>query len=183
MSEPTRVMVDIETLGTDPGAAILSVGAVTFGRDGVGETFAASVDLESCQAYGLDIDAATLSWWLRRDADQREVLHGGDDLDDVLAAFVRWYRARNADQLWANSPIFDVAILDHACARVDVTPPWSYWELRDYRTLSNIGLAADLDREGGTEHDALDDARYQARVAAATLDRLARVDAEVVGDA
>jgi len=178
MSErPTRVMVDLETLGTEPGAAILSVGAVTFDRGGLGETFAASVDLESCQDFGLDIDAATLSWWLSRDAEQREALHGGDALDDVLAAFVRWYRARNADQLWANSPIFDVAILDRACARVDVTTPWSFWELRDFRTLSAVAVAPDLDREG-VEHDALDDARHQARVASATLDRLARIDGE-----
>lgn len=176
-TRPTRVMVDLETLGTDPGAAILSIGAVVFDRDGLGEDFAASVDLESCQDYGLDIDASTLSWWLKRDAEQRAVLHDGDDLNDVLAAFTRWYRARNADQLWANSPIFDVAILDRACARVGVTPPWAYWELRDYRTLSAVGIAPDLDRDG-TEHDALDDARHQARVAAATLDRLDRIDDE-----
>jgi DNA polymerase III epsilon subunit-like protein len=175
-------MVDLETLGTEPGAAILSVGAVVFDRDGVGETFHASVDLESCQEYGLDIDAATLMWWLQQSAAAREVLHGGDDLDDVLAAFVRWYRARNADELWANSPIFDVSILDRACARAGVTAPWSFWELRDYRTLSAVDIAPDLDQEG-TDHDALADARHQARVAAATLDRLDRVDAEVVGDA
>jgi len=182
MSErPTRVMVDLETLGTEPGAAILSVGAVTFDRDGLGEEWSMSVDLESCQDHGLEIDAATLEWWLQQSAEARAVLHGGEPLDDVLREFTLWYREQNAGELWANSPIFDVAILDDACARAGVTTPWSFWELRDFRTLSAVDIAADLDQEG-VEHDALDDARHQARIAAATLDRLARVDAEVVGD-
>jgi len=33
----TRVMCDIETLGIEPRAAILSIGACTFDREGVGE--------------------------------------------------------------------------------------------------------------------------------------------------
>jgi len=36
MTEPTRVMIDIETLGLDPGAAILSIGAVRFSTAGSG---------------------------------------------------------------------------------------------------------------------------------------------------
>ena len=182
---PTRVMVDVETLGTEPGAALLSVGAVVFDRDGVADgpdaEFHVSVDLESCQDHGLEIDASTLMWWLQQPATAREVLQGGTALPDALYEFTTWYRRQNVDELWANSPIFDVSILDRACARVDATAPWSFWELRDYRTLSAVSLAPDLDQEG-TEHDALADARHQARVAAATLDRLSRVDAEVVGD-
>ena len=133
-----------------------------------------SVDLEPCQDYGLDMDAATLEWWLNQSADARAVLHGGEPRDDVLREFTLWYREQNADQLWANSPIFDVAILDEGCARAGVTAPWSFWELRDFRTLSAVDIAADLDQEG-VEHDALDAARHQARIAAAALDRPARV--------
>jgi len=37
MSEPTRLMVDIETLGTEPGCAICSIGAVVFDTGGLGD--------------------------------------------------------------------------------------------------------------------------------------------------
>jgi len=172
MSDPTRVMVDIETLGTEPGCAILSIGAAVFDHDGVDETWAMSVDLESCEAYGLDADLSTLSWWLKRsDEAQAAALEGGEPLGDVLREFTQWYRSRNADQLWANSPIFDVAILDAACERVGIESPWSFWELRDYRTLSDLAIAEDIEREG-TSHEALDDAVHQARVASATHSRL-----------
>jgi len=177
MSDPTRVMLDLETLGTEPGCVILSIGAAVFDCDGVGETWAMSVDLESCEAHGLEADLSTLAWWLSRPSDQQGALEGGEPLADVLREFTQWYRERNADQLWANSPIFDVAILDEACARVGVTPPWSFWELRDYRTLSDLAVAADIERDG-VEHDALDDAIHQAQVASATLQRLSEVSVD-----
>ena len=37
--DATRIMLDIETLGLDPGAAILSIGACTFDTDGVGVVY------------------------------------------------------------------------------------------------------------------------------------------------
>lgn len=82
--EPTtdrdRVMVDIETLGVEPGAAIVSIGAVRFGPGGLGETFERSIDLKSCEFRGLQIDAETLEWWLNQGEVAREQLIGGDDL-------------------------------------------------------------------------------------------------------
>jgi len=68
-----RIMVDIETLGTDPGAAIVSIGAVRFSttNDAAGAIeaeFFESVALESCDAYGLDIDGSTVEWWLGQPA-------------------------------------------------------------------------------------------------------------------
>jgi hypothetical protein len=169
-------MLDIETLGTEPGCVILSVGACVFGRDGVEETWSMSVDLESCEAHGLEADLSTLAWWLSRsDEAQAAALEGGEPLEDVLREVTQWYREQNADQLWANSPIFDVAILNEACDRAGIGSPWSFWQLRDYRTLSDLAIADDIGREG-TAHDALDDAVHQARVASATLRRLSEVE-------
>jgi len=55
-----RIMLDIETLGLEAGAAILSIGAVKFDTDGLGAEFSGEIDLESCQDAGLAIDAETL---------------------------------------------------------------------------------------------------------------------------
>jgi hypothetical protein len=89
-----RIMLDLETLGREPGAAVLSISAVRFDADHVGETFARSIDLQSCEAAGLTIDAETLEWWLGQDAAAREVLTGGVPLADALADFAAFYEER-----------------------------------------------------------------------------------------
>lgn len=107
MSNPTRVMVDIESLGTEPGAAILSIGAVPFDTDDVDATagFYSEVDLRSCEAAGLTIDADTLLWWQGQSDEAKAVLSdGGGDLADVLDDFAGWYVDVGADEVWANSP-------------------------------------------------------------------------------
>jgi len=83
-----RIMLDIETLGTDPGATIVSIGAVAFDADGPGDEFRAAVSPTSCQRHGLSIDAETLEWWLTQDAAAREQLRGGADLETALEDLV-----------------------------------------------------------------------------------------------
>ena len=155
-----RIMVDIETLGTDPGAAIASIGAVRFDADGVGEEFSRSVDLTTAQAAGLSIDAETLSWWFNQSAAARAELFGGDDLEGAMRAFRAF--VHEADEIWANSPAFDCVILAEAFEAVDVSCPWEFWQERDYRTVKALADEwpnADVD---GVEHNAADDARHQA---------------------
>ncbi|AFH22640.1 exonuclease [environmental Halophage eHP-31] len=168
-----RIMVDIETLGRDPGCAIVEIGAVEFvagpvvgdgDADPIGATFATSVGLESCQTAGLEIDAGTLAWWLKQDAPARGQLQGGETLSRALREFREF--VAEADEVWANSPAFDIAILEAAFEAVGLSAPWRYWMTRDYRTMREVLSASGdwPDREqSGTDHDALDDARYQAR--------------------
>jgi len=169
-----RVMVDIETLGLEPGSAILSIGAVRFGPGRLGDTYAASISLESCQDVGLGSNAETLAWWLDQDAEARDVLTGGDDIATVLTEFVEWYA--DADEVWANSPSFDCDHLEVAFGRIGMDAPWAYHEERDYRTVASLPGAPELEHDG-VEHDALDDAKHQAWEVAATLDWLHDVDA------
>lgn len=177
MSAPTRVMLDIETLGLDIGAAIVSIGAVEFTHDRLKEEFSASVALDSCQDAGLSIDADTLEWWLEQDAGVREQLVVGDDLSRVLGAFTNWYRSLSPDEVWANAPSFDCEQLEHAGDAVGIEMPWAFDEERDVRTIANLPIAPDRDQDG-TEHDPLDDARYQAHVVQETLQRLDTLESE-----
>jgi len=155
-----RIMVDIETLGTEPGAAIVAIGAVRFGLDGVADTFEADVSLADCQSHGLEIDAETLSWWLNQPACAREQLHGGIALERALRDFSEF--VGDDAEVWANSPAFDCVLLREAYDAVGLSCPWQYYQERDYRTMRET-LAAWPDREhDGVEHDGLDDARFQA---------------------
>ena len=169
MTDVERVMVDIETLGVDPGHAILSIGAVRFSRQGLGEEFYREIDLESCQDAALAIDANTLLWWLDQDDAVTGILTGGDPLEDVLRAFTEFYP--EGAEVWANAPSFDCEHLEAAYSRVGLEEPWSFRDERDVRTLRSLPCAVDVDHDGD-EHDALDDARRQAKSVAATLRRL-----------
>ena len=169
-----RVMLDIETLGTEQGCAILSIGAVRFGLDGHGDEFYRSVDLESCQDAGLEIDANTLEWWLGQDDAVTGVLTGGDNLADVLEDFSSFYGT--SDEIWAFSPSFDCDILAAAYDAVGIVPPWKYYEERCCRTLAALPVWPDIEQDGD-EHDALDDARYQAWQTAEALRALEVIEA------
>ena len=69
-----HVMVDLETLGTLPGCAIMSVGAVFFDASGLGAEFYMVARQDSCTKAGLTIDAETASWWAQQAPDAQRVL-------------------------------------------------------------------------------------------------------------
>ena len=163
MDSSERVMVDIETLGIEPGSAILSIGAVRFGIDGLGEELYHEISLKSCQEAGLEIDADTLEWWLDQDDAVAGVLTGGDPLGEILARFRLWYHAHDFDEIWAKSPSFDCEQLEVAFDAVGLTEPWQFRDERDVRTLQSLPCAVEIEMDGD-EHDALDDAKYQARI-------------------
>jgi hypothetical protein len=165
-------MVDIETLGLDAGAAILSIGAVRFDSDGpTGDEFYREVSLESCQEAGLEVDAQTLEWWLEQDEAARDALTGGQELADVLELFADWYG--DADEVWANSPSFDCALLEAAFTAAGSEIPWTFKHERDVRTVAALDLVNEPDHDG-VEHHALDDAAHQARYVAKALRELDR---------
>lgn len=157
-ADTEHVMVDIETLGTDPGAAIVSIGAVRFDESGIEAQHFESVDIETAQAAGLSIDAATLSWWLGQSDEAREQLFGGNQLRACLRRLSEFIGDR---VVWACSPAFDVVLLEAAYRAVKLSPPWRFYRCRDYRTWRET-LSTWPDREqSGTDHNALDDAAYQ----------------------
>jgi hypothetical protein len=167
-TDTERVMVDIETVGLEPGSALLSIGAVRFGLDGLDDEFYREITLESCQEAGLEIDANTLEWWLSQDDAVTSVLTGGESLTEVLAQFGSWYQAHDFDEIWANSPSFDCEQLEVAFDAVGLSEPWEFRDERDVRTLRSLRSTAEVEMDG-TEHDALDDAKYQARIVSKTL--------------
>lgn len=173
-----HAMIDTETLGTKPGAALLSIGAVMFGPTGLGETFYAPVLLESCVGVGLTIDPATVMWWMRQGDEARAAAFCADaaPLWQVLSAFFDWFVAQRAKHPWCHGATFDVPILEAAFKACDMAAPWEFWNVRDTRTLYDLA-GVKVDRGAGTHHNALDDARNQAEAAVKAMNILkARVE-------
>lgn len=160
-------MIDIETMGITPGAAILSIGAV-FIKDGkLGHGFYQPVDLQSCLENGLKMDAGTVQWWMKQSDEARESItrETGDNIIAVLANFYGWVtqNAQGAEvQVWGNAATFDVVLMEEAFRRVGYDIPWKFWGHRCYRTLKNLFPGVPKPEFTGIKHHALDDAKFQA---------------------
>lgn len=161
------LMIDIETMGNTPGAAILSIGAV-FIKDGkLAEEFYQHIDLESCLKAGLKMDAGTVQWWMKQSDDAREAItrETGFELSAVMFQFSNWAMA-NAEgaevQVWSNAATFDVVLMEEAFRKTGTDIPWKYYGHNCYRTLKKRFPNVTKPAQTGIKHHALDDAKWQA---------------------
>lgn len=164
-------MLDLETWGTAPGCAVRSIGAVAFDPESsdLGPTFYANISTQSCLDVGLLIDAETVKWWAGQSDDARGALETGQaQLPKVAHWFAYWYEQNAAVAVWSHGLTFDVPVWEAACRALSPRGrvPWGYRDGRDTRTL--FSLVPDFRTDSipfeGVQHDALADARHQARL-------------------
>lgn len=164
-----HVMLDLETMSTRANAAIISIGAVKFDPNNMDvpfETFSVGVDLESCKAAGLDIEGATVMWWLQPDravAREKLLKLPFTDLWSALAGFAEWFG--EPKPIWGNGASFDNTIIASAYKAAGIDLPWQHWHDRCYRTLKNTPVAKTIETDftGLVKHTSLGDAIAQAR--------------------
>ncbi len=163
-----HVMVDLETLGRDPWAVIVSLGAVKFDPDSdkLDGDFYANVMIQSCLDAGLSVDGATVQWWMEQPDEARRALFHPDPLPlhAALSGFTEFYRG--CEHLWAHGSAFDVPILGAAYRALRQERPWSSRQIRDTRTLFSLVPPSVLEgiQPQGLTHHALHDASHQARL-------------------
>lgn len=168
-----EVMIDLETLGLDPYAPVIAIGACRFeaGPMHAMEPFYQAIDLESCLKVGLKPNADTIKWWMKQSDSARSLF---DDpkavaLPIALDAFTDWLAAR-PDYLWGNSAAFDLGLLAAAYRACGKVVPWEFFRERCYRTLKSLpGMDQFRLKRIGTHHNALDDAVSQAHHCRAML--------------
>lgn len=176
-----NIMLDLETLGTKPGCIILSIGAVFFGKDGLGEEFYRVISTPKSEKIGLGTDRDTVEWWNAQSREARKVIEvaaGPFNYSPIVAAasfsdFVDLHGNRDSVQVWGNGSDFDQPILAELYYRVGVPLPWKFWNNRCYRTLKYIDPSEKLVRVG-TYHNALDDAKSQAEHAVRILNKVVK---------
>jgi len=173
-----RIMLDLETLDTGPHSVILSIGAVEFDAGIVTDNkFYTAVDIDLQESkWERTTSLETTKWWQQQSHEARYVFHDPArlPLDRALLAFGAWMNGM-ASEVWGNGSDFDNVILGNAYEACRLVRPWSYSNNRCYRTLKNLGIPLGRGEgtvRGGTHHNALDDALYQAHYAAAWLRRL-----------
>lgn len=168
------VMIDLETLGTRPGCAILSIGAVVFDRHSgeLGPEFYMVVNRKSCQKNGLFEEQSTLDWWARQSDEARKVIAEAETAENglggaliQLTAFLQKFGKKDLKVFGCGSD-FDIAILTHCYAVMKQPLPWLFWNSRCLRTLRDVAPPSHEPlRKNGVAHSAIDDARNQAHEA------------------
>lgn len=152
-------MLDLETLGNQPGSVIVALGAVKFDHQEILDSFYERVDAQSCVALGLRLDVL---WWLKQsDAARHEITQPGCPIAEVLRRFAAWVNDPDA-AVWGNGASFDNVLLTAAYDLAGLPRPWKYYHDRCYRTVRALHPEVPLVREG-TLHHALADATAQAR--------------------
>ena len=165
------VMLDLETLGTSPRAAVLSIGACFFdlgAKPGeVASTFSANISLESNHRAGRSIEPGTVLWWLSQPKEaQNAFLEGPHEaLRAALTRFNAWHQALSptCHRLWAKDPDFDVVILRDAFEQENIVFPFKYFMSRSVRTILDLAFGDEIPAppNPGVAHSATDDAVKQ----------------------
>ncbi|ENP2641993.1 3'-5' exoribonuclease [Escherichia coli] len=175
-----HLMIDLEAMGINPDAPIISIGAIFFDPQtgDMGPEFSKTVDLETA---GGVIDRDAIKWWLKQSREaQSAIMTDEIPLDDALLQLREFIDENSGEffvQVWGNGANFDNTILRRSYERQGIPCPWRYYNDRDVRTIVELGKAIDFDARTaipfeGERHNALDDARYQAKYVSAIWQKL-----------
>ncbi|EJM1769145.1 exonuclease [Escherichia albertii] len=175
-----HLMIDLETMGKNPDATIISIGAIFFDPQTgeMGPEFSKAIDLET--AGGI-IDRQTIKWWLKQSREaQSAILTDEIPLDDALLQLREFIAENSCEffvQVWGNGASFDNVILRRSYERQGLPCPWRYCNDRDVRTIVELGNSIGFDVRmaipfEGVPHNALDDARHQAKQVSAIWQKL-----------
>lgn len=162
-----HVMIDLETYGTKAGCVLRSIGAVFFSPEHgtFGEEFYANFTYEDQISRGAYIDPDTQAWWGRQSQSAQEQLWV-DQIETftVLNDFTTFFKNGKGKFIWSQGSNFDGVLLEHTLSLFDVKTPWRFYNTRDTRTAYQMsGLNTKTILRQGTYHNALDDAKHQAR--------------------
>ncbi|MCZ5151687.1 3'-5' exoribonuclease [Escherichia coli] len=175
-----HLSVDLETMGTNPDAPINSIGCKFFdpATGEMGPEFSKAIDLETS---GGIIDRKTIKWWAKRSREAQSAIFTDEiPLDDALLQLREFINENSGEsfvQIWGNGTNFDNVILRRSYERQGIPCPWRYYNDRDVRTIVELGNSIGFDVRmaipfEGVPHNALDDARHQAKQVSAIWQKL-----------
>lgn len=171
-----HAMIDLETLGTSPDCAVLTIGGVKFNPNAISEPyqpFYYRFNVDEQLERGRTVLDSTLEWWGQQEASVREEALGDENRTpvlEVLQALNKW--CVGVDTIWCQGPAFDIVILEHMYRQYDHHIPWPFWKIRDSRTLFGI-MPKDPRKEiNFAAHNALEDCKVQALCVQQTLQKL-----------
>lgn len=138
-----EVMIDIETLSVSKEASIATIAAVKFQRNGSTiehDSLYLKIDRTSCDQIGLEVSSETVIWWEKQEEIAKEEIFGIEGRIAIREALLTLSKFIDKNSIvWANSPNFDIVILENAYKKCGLLHPWKFWNLRDCRTVYDLG--------------------------------------------
>lgn len=160
-----ELMLDIETLGTEVGAPVITIGATLFdpyASDSSDELMRRAllvrIDISESLKYSCGVDGATLRWWLEQEDAAIKALISGDTVSaqSALVTLERYCHERGefvnniffdnitdfprTCRYWAKDPDFDMRLLEYYYNHpgLDAKIPWKFQECRSVRTVQDL---------------------------------------------
>lgn len=165
----TDLMLDLETLGTNPGCVITQIGVCAFdAKAGIDNAPSKLIHVapQSALDLGMHVSWGTIAWWLTQNEDARIAMASKQprwSLPDALKTLDEWigHYCSVGFRIWGNGSNFDVVLLEDAYRRVKRKPVWDFRNIRDMRTIVDL-CPSDLKVKPEVAHNAAADAKAQA---------------------
>lgn len=193
MDKKLGIMLDLESLDLGPRSVILQVGIIAFPLDDP-ETEARRVDqylpVQPQLALGRTVTWKTMRWWMNEAVKNPKIMerfvdNDGNDMDELTALVRSVHRkltelidsvGRDAVEIWAKGPQFDVVNLETMFVDCGLDAPWPYDSVMDLRSVMKLagvsGKAGDVDMSGIVPHVAVSDCVFQIRCYAEAMKQL-----------
>jgi len=158
-----HMMVDLETMAVSPSAVVLTLGAVHFNPYGTGysDKIYFRINIDDQDVLNREIDPSTIDWWSKQDPAIMEEAFSSDNRVPLVDAIDQFHKfAWGCSAFWSHGSVFDIVILENIYRQLGKPVPWQYWQIRDTRTLFDLGF--DPDMPTASKHNALEDAIRQA---------------------
>ena len=174
-----RVMIDIESLGLTAGSVITEIGAVACDQDFQEiAAFEDHLDVDRQVDLGLEICEKVHKW--RNDNGLPYRMFDTHEPLAVLSALNSWLRSLAYEneldvekfEFWCQGTDFDRPLLDALYDSMGSTPPWKFYQWNDSRSVCKF---VGVKRQGGVIHQALEDARQQARAMQEAIQKVRNV--------
>ena len=172
------VVIDVETLAKHANAVVASVACVAvFRKTGkVVKEFHEQISVQESLKLGFERDSygvkdSTVDWWIKQSDAARLELCGTKQPREVFLYLLDWFHglAESYDlRVWGNGLKFDIDKLERHFVRLGYAVPWSGFAERDIRTAVELGRELGINPKAdiafdGVAHNALDDARHEAK--------------------
>jgi hypothetical protein len=157
------VMVDLETLGTNPlTAPVLEIAAIPFNETkSTGIPYTANPSYESNILLGRRPDLDTAIWWLHQE--RPAPIHGTQTILDAIIGLTAW-ATKHTDKKtkwFCKGTNFDHPILNDLMDALLITHPWKYYQWNDVRTLQKF---FNITPEKSASHSAAQDCLDQISI-------------------
>lgn len=170
----TDAMADIETLDTRPSAVVISIGVVLFNRrepkvkmKELNLKFGKKEFRDEQIMMGRTVDKETVAWWKGQEPDAKRIFKQANvtSMEDALNKLTAFLTQGDTNYLiWGNGSDFDNTITTSLYESFGMQAPWKFWNNRCFRTFKGEhGHITRPPEFQGVKHDAVDDARQQAR--------------------